>query len=75
MTGNNPRSYYIAAVFFLLFGLFLGWKTWVAYAANEGTLAAMFLVCTILCLVEILLLIRNGKRRARGIPPRRGNRI
>lgn len=72
MTGNNPRSYYIAAIFFALFGVFLAWKTWTSYSAtDESSVAALYLVCTILCFVEVLLLIRNGKRRAKGIPPKR----
>jgi uncharacterized membrane protein YiaA len=75
MTGNNPRNYYIAAIFFLLFAVFLAWRTWVSYSADDSTVAAMLLFCTILCIVEVLLLMRNGKRRAKGIPPRRGNRL
>ena len=75
MTGNNPRNYYIAAVFFFLFGIFLGWKTWTTYHAKENTIAAMLLFCTILCVIEILLLIRNGKRRSKGVPPRGKGKI
>lgn len=75
MTGNNPRNYYIAAIFFVLFGIFLGWKAWTNYSVNESTVAAMYLICAILCIVEVLLLIRNGKRRAKGIPPRGRSKI
>ncbi|MDR0661245.1 MAG: hypothetical protein LBG19_10730 [Prevotellaceae bacterium] len=71
MVGNNPRSYYIAAVFFALFAAFLGYQTWRYYRADEeGIKTAIFLFCAILCVVEVLLLIRNGKRRARGVPPK-----
>lgn len=75
MVGSNPRNYYIAAIFFALFAVFLGWRTWVVYSADKGTIAAMYLACAILCMAEVLLLIRNGKRRAKGIPPKSGSKI
>lgn len=69
MVGNNPQNYYIAAVFFALFAIFLGWRAWLNHSAENNISAGLYFMCAILCLLEVVLLIRNGKRRARGIPP------
>lgn len=75
MIGVNPRNYYIAAVLFALAAVLLGYYCWVNYDADKGTRAALYLACTILCIIEVLLLIRNGKRRAKGIPVKKRNKL